>query len=81
MFGLINPHKRLKLYRTPIEYINLDIHNQKDGFKCVEVCKKCYYPRKAIPDERAIVGGREITIENYINRKQSVREENLLKKN
>lgn len=50
------------------------IHNQKSGFKCVEVCKKCYYPRKAIPDERAIVGEREITIENYINRKQSVGE-------
>jgi len=50
------------------------IHNQKNGFKCVEVCKKCYYPRKAIPDERAIVGEREITIENYINRKQSVGE-------
>ena len=47
-------------------------HNQKDGFKCMEVCKKCYYPRKAIPDKVAVVGDREIRIENYINRKQMV---------
>jgi hypothetical protein len=51
-----------------------DIHNKEDGFKCLDVCMKCYYPRKAIPDERAIVDGREIIVENYINRKQKVGE-------
>ena len=36
----------------------------------ISVCKFCYYPRKAIPDERAFVGDREIWIENYINSAQ-----------
>ncbi len=32
----------------------------------------CYYPRKAIPNERAFVNKREIWIENYINRNQVI---------
>lgn len=47
------------------------IHNQKDGFKTMKVCKQCYYPRKMIADEFAYVGDRKITIENYINRIQT----------
>jgi len=47
-----------------------DIHNQRDGFKTMKVCKLCYYPRKMIPDEPAKVGNRDIIVENYINRKQ-----------
>jgi len=47
-------------------------HNRPDGFKSIPICKKCYYPRKAIPDERAMVGDREIWIENYINREQVI---------
>jgi radical SAM protein with 4Fe4S-binding SPASM domain len=50
------------------------IHNQRDGFKTMHVCRACYYPRKAVPDERAMVGKREIWIENYVNRKQEVGE-------
>lgn len=50
------------------------IHNQPDGFKTMHVCRACYYPRKAVPDERAMVGKREIWIENYVNRKQEVGE-------
>jgi radical SAM protein with 4Fe4S-binding SPASM domain len=49
-----------------------DIHNQPDGFKKVHICRLCYYPRKAVPDEQAMVGDREIWVENYINRKQEV---------
>ena len=49
-----------------------DVHNRTDGFLSIDVCKHCYYPRKAIPDEKAMVGKREIWIENYINRKQEV---------
>ena len=49
-----------------------NIHKRNDGFKEINVCKKCYYPRKAIPDEKAVVNGREIYIENYINRAQEV---------
>lgn len=51
-----------------------DIHNQKDGFKNMKVCKLCYYPRKMIPDEPAKVGDRDIIVENYINRKQEAGE-------
>ena len=49
-----------------------NVHNQPDGFKTMHVCRACYYPRKAVPDERAMVGDREIWIENYVNRKQEV---------
>ena len=49
-----------------------DIHNQKDGFKSIKVCRLCYYPRKAEPNEKAMVGDREIWIENYLNREQEV---------
>lgn len=51
-----------------------DIHNQKNGFKSMDVCKLCYYPRKMIPDEPAKVGDRDIIVENYINRKQEAGE-------
>lgn len=49
-----------------------EIHSKKGGFKDINVCKKCYYPRKSIPNETAMVGDREITIENYVNRKQEI---------
>lgn len=49
-----------------------DIHNIKDGFKTMKVCRLCYYPRKMIPNEPSKVGNRDIIIENYINRKQSI---------
>lgn len=49
-----------------------DIHNQPEGFLSILVCRLCYYPRKAVPDERSEVNGREIWIENYVNRKQQV---------
>lgn len=49
-----------------------EMHNLENGFKNIEVCKRCYYPRKAIPDERAVVNGREIVVENYLNRAQEV---------
>jgi len=49
-----------------------EIHNQTDGFKTMKACRACYYPRKAIPDEEAMVGNRRIVIENYINRAQDI---------
>jgi radical SAM protein with 4Fe4S-binding SPASM domain len=49
-----------------------EIHARKDGFKDLEVCRNCYYPRKAIPDERAEVNGRSFFVENYVNRAQVV---------
>jgi MoaA/NifB/PqqE/SkfB family radical SAM enzyme len=49
-------------------------HLQKDGFLKLEPCRICFYPRKTEVDETAIVNGRTIYIENYINRKQKIGE-------
>lgn len=49
-----------------------EIHSRRDGFKEIGVCRHCYYPRKAVPDETAQVGERTIMIENYVNRAQQV---------
>lgn len=49
-------------------------HKRYNGFMEYEACRQCYYPRKAIPDETAMVGDREIVIENYVNRAQKVGE-------
>ena len=51
-----------------------EIHCGHDGFKGISVCRNCYYPRKAVPDETAKVGERTIVIENYVNRAQQVGE-------
>lgn len=48
------------------------LHLHKDGFKSLHPCKACYYPRKTEDSEKAKVGNREITIENYTNRSQIV---------
>ena len=48
------------------------LHMHKDGFKCLHPCKVCYYPRTTEDSEKAKVGNREITIENYTNRSQII---------
>lgn len=48
------------------------IHARRDGFKDIPVCRACYYPRKAVPDETAMVNERMVVIENYVNRAQVV---------
>ena len=49
-----------------------EIHAKRNGFKEIGACARCYYPRKTVLDETANINGREIRIENYVNRKQSV---------
>lgn len=49
-----------------------EVHQQPDGFKSLKPCKNCFYPRKAAADEEAIINGRTVRIENYINRAQVV---------
>lgn len=49
-----------------------DQQAKPDGFKDIHACTRCYYPRKMVPNETAMVNGRVITIENYVNRKQTV---------
>lgn len=48
------------------------VHNTPDGFKSMDVCRHCYYPRKTILNETAIVDNRTINIENYVNRAQEI---------
>lgn len=45
---------------------------EKDGFKNLPVCRECFYPRKTRVTETAMVNGIEVSIENYINRKQNI---------
>ena len=47
-------------------------HSKKDGFKEISACRKCYVPRKTEESEKAIINGRQVHIENYINRKQTI---------
>ena len=49
-----------------------DRHKDPQGFKTIETCRECYYPRKAKVDENATVNGRTINIENYLQRAQQV---------
>jgi len=48
------------------------LHRQKDGFKTIHSCARCYYPRKTLPDEKTVINKRVIYIENYVNRKQVI---------
>lgn len=48
-----------------------ELHKGKRGFMQSEVCRRCYLPRKT-QTETAVVGGRTIVVENYVNRKQVV---------
>lgn len=50
------------------------LHLEPDGFKKIGACAHCYYPRKTFVDETTNINGREVAIENYINRAQTVGE-------
>ena len=49
-----------------------DLHAERDGFMKVPVCTRCFYPRLTQVTETAVVMGRQINIENYVNRVQTV---------
>lgn len=48
------------------------LHEKKDGFIAVPVCRRCYLPRQTEDSETAEVNGREFIIRNYVNRKQNI---------
>ena len=50
------------------------MHLEKDGFKNIDVCKKCYLPRETESNESAEVNGRKFDIINYVNRNQKIGE-------
>jgi radical SAM protein with 4Fe4S-binding SPASM domain len=49
-----------------------EIHLQRNGFRQVPVCAKCYLPRRTDDSETTQVNGREVRVRNYINRKQVI---------
>ena len=51
-----------------------NIHSEECGFLNIKPCKQCYYPRKTVVDETAMVNDRLIYIENYVNRNQTIGE-------
>ncbi len=50
------------------------LHQEPEGFKKIPTCARCYYPRKTFVDQITTINGRQVEIENYINRSQSVGE-------
>lgn len=50
------------------------LHKKQNGFMELDVCKKCYLPRATESSEKSVVNGREFSILNYVNRKQSIGE-------
>ena len=49
-----------------------DLHKKSNGFLEIPVCTKCFYPRKTEVSERVNINGREMLIENYLNRAQEI---------
>lgn len=46
--------------------------HEEGRFKDLEVCRKCYIPRKTEENEFAVVNGRRFAIKNYVNRVQTI---------
>jgi len=51
-----------------------EIMKKPNGFMDSKVCRQCYLPRKTINNERTNIHGRQIIIENYVNRSQEIGE-------
>lgn len=49
-----------------------EMHKQKNGFKNLDICKKCYLPRATETKESSEVNGRKFQILNYVNRQQEI---------
>jgi hypothetical protein len=51
-----------------------ELHLKQDGYKKLDVCKRCYLPRETEINESSEVNGRKFNILNYVNRKQKIGE-------
>jgi radical SAM protein with 4Fe4S-binding SPASM domain len=51
-----------------------EMQKRDKGFLESSVCRKCYLPRKTDENEKVVVNGKKMVIQNYINRKQNVGE-------
>jgi hypothetical protein len=47
------------------------IHRNKQGVEQIELCKECHLPRKTEASTTQ-VEGRDIAVDNYVNREQEV---------
>ena len=50
-----------------------DLHREHNGFLKSAVCRKCYLPRQTL-DEEVAIGGRNVTVRNYVDRSQVIGE-------
>jgi len=50
------------------------LHQEDDGYKNLDVCRRCYLPRATESNESSEVNGRKFDIFNYVNRSQNVGE-------
>lgn len=50
------------------------IQKQCEGFRQIELCRKCYLPRKMDDGEKTCVTNRVIIIRSYVNRRQNIGE-------
>ena len=51
-----------------------NLHLQGVGHKCIGVCKHCFIPRKTDSDETHEINGRQVQIQNYTHRSQTIGE-------
>lgn len=51
-----------------------EIHKQKNGFKKISVCRRCYLPRATEDMETAVINDKRFIIRNYVKRKQDIGE-------
>jgi len=49
-----------------------ELHGRNAGFLEIVPCRNCYYPRKVETNETALINGRVVVIENYVNRIQEI---------
>ena len=49
-----------------------NLHKEEDGYKKLDVCKRCYLPRETEVNEKSEVNDREFDILNYVNRRQEI---------
>jgi radical SAM protein with 4Fe4S-binding SPASM domain len=72
LIGDANEQTVHEIWHGPVLNAMRKLHSDPQGFKHIDSCKECYYPRKAAVNESVQVNGRTILIENYLNRNQTV---------
>ena len=74
VIGDINKTSLFDIWHSDILNKIRSTHLQKDGFKKIDICKKCYIPRKVESKEMSEVNGRKFHVMNYVNRSQNLGE-------